>query len=188
MKNTVMNRVVKEIGEHFEHYSHMFGANSKVIDIGTGTGLAAQYLRSKGINVVGIDIIDYGNYRGSKLVIYDGIRIPFSDSKFDIALLLYVLRHAKNALRLLQEATRVAKKIIVIEEFLSDRINLSHENSIEAEVEDAIGLKNCPPPKEITRERFEEMVATCNLGINKIKKLKSKTERKVSKYLYIMTR
>lgn len=188
MKNAILERVIKEISEHFEHYSHVFVPGSKVIDIGTGTGLAAHYLHKRGINVVGLDIIDYGNYRGPTLIIYDGIHIPFSDSEFDIALLLYVMRHTKNASRLLEETMRVARKVVIIEEFLANDVNVDCEKEVETEVEEALGLESCPPPEERTKEEFEKILSACNVRINKIKKLESKTKRRVDKYLYILIR
>ena len=183
MKNAILERVVKEVGEHFEHYAHVFGPKSKVIDVGTGTGLAARHLHEKGINVIGLDITSYGNYQGSTLIIYDGIHMPFSDSEFDVALLLYVLRHARNAPGLLEEVTRVAKKIIVIEEFLTGHANPAYYE----EVMGAIGLKHCIEYEERSKEEFEKIVDACHLRINELKNLKSKTERRVEKYLYILS-
>ena len=48
--------------------------------------------------------------------IIDGKNLPFDDNSFDVTLINYVLHHSQNPERLLKEAKRVSKKIIIFED------------------------------------------------------------------------
>ena len=49
-------------------------------------------------------------------VIYDGVAMPFDKASFDVVLLITMLHHTPTPERVLMEAKRVARRIIVIEE------------------------------------------------------------------------
>lgn len=182
MENKILERVRKEVAEHYELYKHVFSRKSSVVDVGAGTGLAASYLQTKGISVVGLDIRSYNNYLGQKLIIYDGITIPFRSKSFDVALLLYTLHHIKDALRVLKEACRVAKRIVIIEEFPNNGDELECENKVLK----AIGLDGCPEHEHRTKEEFDQIIEQYGMEILEVKRLKSRTKRRVTKYLYIL--
>ena len=89
---------------------------SKILDLGCGSGIAAKnfqdFFKAK---VIGTDIKDH------RLVpipfkIIDGESLPFQNSTFDIVLIAYVLHHARDPEKLLREAKRVSKKIIIFED------------------------------------------------------------------------
>lgn len=90
--------------------------NDKVLDVGTGCGWNAQYLKEKkNVQVALLDVIDF-NQTDLKLVLYDGKKIPFPDNSFDAVLLIYVLHHCNKPLEILKEAKRVTKDRIIIME------------------------------------------------------------------------
>lgn len=86
----------------------------KVLDIGAGAGWTAREIQKrKNAKVILLDVIDF-NQTDLKLVLYDGEKIPFSDNSFDSVLLIYVLHHAENPLKVLKEAKRVSGARIII--------------------------------------------------------------------------
>lgn len=90
--------------------------NQKIIDIGAGSCLIAKYIRDKfQTNITPIDVVDY-NKTNLKLVLYNGEKIPFENQTFDIALIIFVLHHSKDQETILNEAKRVAKRIIILED------------------------------------------------------------------------
>ena len=89
--------------------------SKKLIDIGSGTGDVSNLLKKQGKNVTPVDVADFHGPRLLSPIIYNGITLPFPDNYFDTALLLMVLHHTPNPKIIFDEASRVAKKIVVIE-------------------------------------------------------------------------
>ncbi len=103
----------KKIAENMRGF---IPANSNVLDIGSGSGNVAKEISLKtGANLTLLDVIDW-NITDLPFALFNGTRIPFSDKKFDIALLFDVVHHSENEEILIKEAMRVAKKVIVLEE------------------------------------------------------------------------
>lgn len=86
-----------------------------VLDVGMGSGSITYLLKSKGFRVKSVDVGNLSIYEDLKPVIYDGFKIPFK-SEFDLALVVHVLHHCEDGLRVLNEAKRVAKRVILIED------------------------------------------------------------------------
>ena len=87
-----------------------------VLDIGAGNGLIAEIIASeKKTQMTLIDVLDW-NLSKFSLLLYDGLRIPFGNKQFDVALLVDVVHHSENEKALIKEAIRVAKKVVLIEE------------------------------------------------------------------------
>lgn len=89
--------------------------SKKLVDIGSGTGDVAFLLKESGKDVTAVDVADFHGPRMVKPIIYDGSKLPFPDKSFDIALLLMVLHHTPNPELIFDEASRVAKDVVVIE-------------------------------------------------------------------------
>ncbi len=87
---------------------------SRVLDIGANDGYISELINRDGHQVVLADIINL-NRTNLPIFLYDGKTLPFPGNSFDIALLSYVLHHAKNPAQVLQEASRVAHRVIVLE-------------------------------------------------------------------------
>jgi len=87
-------------------------ANSKVLEIGAGTGWQSKILSEKGFLVEAIDIkeSEYTDTRIWPVTIYDGFHIPFSDSAFDVVFSSNVLEHIPQVEDFLREVRRVCKK------------------------------------------------------------------------------
>lgn len=87
-----------------------------ILDIGSGTCNICEVLSKKGFKITPLDVQDLSFVDNMKPVIYDGNRIPFNDDVFDKSLLLTVLHHTHEPERILREAKRVSKRIIIIED------------------------------------------------------------------------
>jgi len=95
---------------------------SKILDIGCGTAAVTLLLKEKGFNVTPIDIEDQSFISYINPIIYDGSRIPIDDNEFDISLVLTVLHHVYNPVKLIKEAKRLSKKIIIIEDIYTNTL------------------------------------------------------------------
>jgi len=85
----------------------------KILDIGCGDGKIDWYIMQKrSVSISGVDIL----VRDTTYIPvqeYDGAHLPFTDNAFDVVLFVDVLHHIDNPFGILQEAKRVAKKIII---------------------------------------------------------------------------
>jgi ubiquinone/menaquinone biosynthesis C-methylase UbiE len=91
-----------------------------VIDIGAGWCNVAEILEAKGMEVLPLDVKDLSLVEGIDPVIYDGVRIPFEDNTFDLALLLTVLHHTHRPEEIVKEARRVARSMVIIEDIFTN--------------------------------------------------------------------
>ncbi len=85
---------------------------SRVLDIGTGTGLASEWYTKQGHLVAGIDIspsmLQKASERLNFVLLGNGTQVPFIDNYFDLIIIRQCL-HYVNAKQLLKEAHRVLK-------------------------------------------------------------------------------
>lgn len=86
---------------------------SRVLDIGTGTGLASEWYTKKGHLVAGIDIspkmLQKASDRLNFVLLGNGTKLPFIDDYFNLIIIRQCL-HYVNTKLLLSEANRVLKK------------------------------------------------------------------------------
>lgn len=111
---------------------------SKIIDIGCGDGYISYILTQNSKEVVPVDIHNITD-KSLKLNIteYDGQTLPFTHKQFDCALLLMVLHHVENPMKLVDEVARICKRILVIEDI--------HSGMISGLYKLIDGLQNSPP-------------------------------------------
>lgn len=99
--------ITKEIGE-------FIARGDRVLDIGAGGGWIGKRLSdSREARVTLLDVADM-NRTNLELKVYDGKHVPFPDNSFDACLLLFVLHHCEDPMRVLGEAVRVAGKRLII--------------------------------------------------------------------------
>lgn len=94
----------------------------RILDLGSGPGSICHLLRGRGFTVTPMDIEDVALDAGVRPTLYDGLNLPFADASFDVALLLTVLHHAQDPMRVLAETGRVARRVIVIEDVYSSPV------------------------------------------------------------------
>ncbi len=89
---------------------------TKILDIGCGIGLLSLAIKRKGYDLTAIDVHNISLVKNINPMIYDGKNLPFGDDAYDTALFITVLHHTPNPEHLITEATRVAKRIIIVED------------------------------------------------------------------------
>lgn len=97
-----------------KEFAHFIQKGDRVLDIGAGGGWIGKRLSdSRKAKVTLLDVADM-NRTNLELKVYDGKNIPFPNDSFDSCLLLFVLHHCEDPIRVLAEAVRVAQKRLVI--------------------------------------------------------------------------
>lgn len=85
---------------------------SDVLDVGSGTGLAAQWYTEQGHRCVGVDISAQMSVRAARRLLFttygSAVDLPFFDNNFDLVLMRQVLHYTEPVLAL-KEALRVVK-------------------------------------------------------------------------------
>ncbi len=96
---------------------------TRVLDVGTGTGIFAEAFAALGLAVTGIDTnadllaIAAGYAPTAQFKLAQAEQIPFSDRSFDLVFLGHVLHEADDPLTALQEARRVTRQRVAILEW-----------------------------------------------------------------------
>lgn len=88
----------------------------KILDVGVGLGGFYKALMDKGYEVTGVDVSDLSVLKGINPIIYDGKNLPFDNDSFDTSLLIHVLHHCDDGIRVLEETKRVSKRVIIVED------------------------------------------------------------------------
>jgi SAM-dependent methyltransferase len=97
---------------------------AKILDIGMGSGYLAKKIQvKKQANITGIDVADLSKVNIPN-IIFDGVKISFPDTNFDIGILAFVLHHAQDQIVLIKEAKRTCKKLIILEDNLISRYGI----------------------------------------------------------------
>jgi SAM-dependent methyltransferase len=89
-------------------------AGARLLDIGSGEGYVALEAARRGHDVVLVDVVDR-NRTDLEHHVYDGDHLPFEQKQFDVGILAYVLHHCRDPDAVLREASRVCRRLIVLE-------------------------------------------------------------------------
>ena len=96
----------------------------RVLDVGCGFGALGRALLDhprapSGLAVAGLERVK----RGDEMIevqSYDGVTMPAEDNGFDVVVLADVIHHEADSDRLLSEAARVAKRLLIIKDHKPD--------------------------------------------------------------------
>jgi SAM-dependent methyltransferase len=103
------------------HLAGIIPARFHVLDIGCGDGLITHFINEirPDINLHGLDIQER-DLTYISVERFDGETIPYDNASFDGVMLVDVLHHIQDPMALLREATRVARKTILIKDHTLD--------------------------------------------------------------------
>jgi SAM-dependent methyltransferase len=110
----ISNRRVRVLSDLF---ARLLPQNARLLDVGCGDGSLTHLLsqRRPDIQPQGIDVL-VRNQTWIPVTHFNGQLIPYEDASFDVVMFVDVLHHTEDPMILLREATRVARKAIVIKD------------------------------------------------------------------------
>ena len=123
-RKAMKKEYMKRARQIVRRISPFIDKKDKIIDIGTGTGFVAKSIVEKKKNkITCVDVRLNPLCKSLPVIIYDGKKLPFLNESFDTALLIAVLHHCSEPLKVLDEAIRVSsKRVIVMEDLFESRI------------------------------------------------------------------
>src|SRR3989344_4227191 len=98
----------------YQKIARYIRSNEKILDMGGGSGYLGELISRKA-KVTLLDTVDY-NQSHLPLLLFDGKRIQISDNSFDTTIIVAVLHHTLYPERLIAEAKRVSKRIVIVED------------------------------------------------------------------------
>ena len=125
LASLVHNYMEKKASESFDQIKPFIKKSNNILDIGLGSASFASFLKNKKYKVSGVDVVNLSLYKDIQPKIYKGKKLPYKDNEFDVALLISVLHHCgkgKENLKVLTEAMRVAKRVILIEDSYRNKL------------------------------------------------------------------
>ncbi|MFH0342967.1 MAG: class I SAM-dependent methyltransferase [Chromatiales bacterium] len=115
---SVFRRRVRVLSQHL---CDLLPHGAQVLDVGCGDGsLDSLLLKARpDVTIRGTDVLLRPETH-IPVAEFDGERIPYQDSTFDVVLLVDVLHHTVDPLALLREARRVSRCWIVVKDHTKD--------------------------------------------------------------------
>lgn len=114
----VHGRRVTRLGRHI---CQALPPDLSVLDVGCGDGHIAAYVQQErpDLTITGVDVLVRPTTQ-IPVTQFDGFTIPFEDNAFDAIMFVDVLHHTDDPLVLLREASRVARRFVVIKDHTMD--------------------------------------------------------------------
>ena len=98
-----------------------YDKNKTILDIGSGNCALNLQIKNYGYNITGLDILNKSVFKQIEPIIYDGTKLPFDDNSFDIVQMITVLHHVKEPEKIVEEAKRVGKEVIIMEDIYKSK-------------------------------------------------------------------
>ena len=115
IKSGKINRGNLKVNLDFLEETGLINANTKVLELGCGSGGLASVLDEKGVSIIASDIaqtaIDHAQKQHPDIDfrVHSGDKLPYDDQSFDIVMSFDVLEHLPNVDQHLSEVRRVLK-------------------------------------------------------------------------------
>lgn len=99
------------------HFVELIPESARLLDVGCGDGLLAREIARlrPDLSIRGIEVQER-SHSHIEVERFDGLHIPYPDDAFDLILFVDVLHHSDDALCLLREGARVARRAMVIKD------------------------------------------------------------------------
>jgi ubiquinone/menaquinone biosynthesis C-methylase UbiE len=106
-------RVTRSVAAHI-------GQAASLLDVGCGDGANTLQLAERigAKRVVGVDVL-VRDKTNIEVHPYDGVHLPFGDREFEYVVLLDVLHHCTEPIRVLREAVRVSQRGVVVKDHMA---------------------------------------------------------------------
>ncbi len=116
---TVNNRTYRE--SVLQSLFPLIASHSRILDLGCSDGNLARELmkRNTTLQITGVDV-QLNQPARIPTALYDGARLPFPLTSFDIVMAVDVLHHIKDISVVLEEMTRVSKRYLLIKDHVWD--------------------------------------------------------------------
>ena len=91
--------------------------NTRILDVGSGTGIFTYHLSKYSKQVLGVDISEQLIKQSpcrDKLILADAFSLPFKNNAFDTTLTSCLLHHVDDPLKVIRELVRTTKKYLII--------------------------------------------------------------------------
>lgn len=106
----------REAAATLKHAQAYLTPGTTVLDIGCGMGYVLEVLEEDyGAVAFGCDVVP-STSDIDRFVRFDGNTVPFADKSVDVAMMVFVLHHAEDPALLLREASRVARRAVIVVE------------------------------------------------------------------------
>jgi len=122
IKNILYQLTKLRVRQKIEEVIRYLNKHDKILDIGAGNCVVYQILTEKNFKLMPLDVRSVSFVEGVEPVLYNGKELPFEHKEFDTAMLLTMLHHTKDPENILREARRVSRKLIIIEEIYTNKI------------------------------------------------------------------
>ena len=114
----IYNRRIHQLHKHLN--SMISPSTHSVLDVGCGDGLLTSMLSQSlpHISFQGVDVLPRPRSH-INVKIFDGYTLPYGDNTFDTVMFVDVLHHTTHPERLLREASRVARRHVIIKDHVT---------------------------------------------------------------------
>jgi ubiquinone/menaquinone biosynthesis C-methylase UbiE len=159
-----------------------------VLDIGTGTSIPIHIVAEifPEIRYHTADITDIRKKKKLPFTIYDGVSLPFNDKEFDVSVLNETLHHCEDPLAVLNEASRVANSVYVIEHFANP--GATPEEIVETEFYALLNFDiDCKVYNPFTEYSLNKLFSKTGLKVGNKIEIPYYGQRKIRKYFFKLT-
>ena len=159
IENLFPIKVETEVIDRFTWIFQRIGKEDKIVDIGANKGHVFYGWDRKRITSVDIDKYEYEGF-----VQADAAKLPFADKSYDVAVLAEIVEHTPDPIKVLTEANRVAKKVLITVPYehewdesldpfkkIEDKIAESHQTAAE------LARFGNPEAKEFHNDGFQHL-------------------------------